>query len=130
MTGLPEWAEDVAGFDPARWWLPVVCIGRKHAHHPFEVLGIVFDHADGRGIHWGGPHIALTQAATTKPLPPPSPRPDRPALRTHTTSLPGSLNITCPACDRTPRVSRGQWSKRISEARHAALPWVDVSTLD
>ena len=49
---LPSWALGCAGFDPAGWWVPVVCTDR--GQHPMELLAVIYEHSEGRGRHYGG----------------------------------------------------------------------------
>jgi hypothetical protein len=102
---LPQWAaqlSEVSGFDPAAPWCRVICTNlEKHAP---ELLGVVFEDAE-QGRLWGGPHIHLTRQTDPEfevdmddPLRlPPGP--------------PGGVMFTCPACSRTPRLNRGDWSR-------------------
>jgi hypothetical protein len=122
---LPDWVDSLAGFDRTRWYLPIVCTDR--GKHGLTFLAIVFDSANGNGLHEAGPehmHRERIEAWGKFPEPPPS---DRPSLHPRLTARRGSFNFTCPNCRQTPRISRAEFGKAADDARRVGLSWLDVS---
>lgn len=102
---LPRWAvllAETSEFDPDGDWCRIICTDR--GKHVPELLGLVFEHPN-RGRLWSGPHIHLTRANDAEQvvdMDDPLRVPQGPA---------GAVNLTCPACSRTPRCTREQWSQ-------------------
>jgi hypothetical protein len=120
-TGLPAWAAAVDGFDPSRWWCPIVCTG--HSAHQVETLGLIFEPANEE-LHFG-PRPPGTTGAVAWHI--------RHAVSLHrveddsvdATRL--SITPVCPACDRTPLIPRDKWGHILATTRRVSPPWVDVS---
>lgn len=127
MRDVPAWVTELPGFDVSGHWCAIICTDA--GQHALEVLGLVFEHAEGRGRHYGGPGISTPrQVDADGNVYVPDVPPDAPPLRVPRSSLPGSITFDCPACDRTPRVPREKWS-RIAESLELSGVF-DVSRLD
>ncbi|WP_147381486.1 hypothetical protein [Nocardioides immobilis] len=126
MIALPEWATVVDGLDPAGAWCAIVCTDR--GHHDPEVLGVVFEHVDGRGRHWIGPHIHLTKQTDHDGNLIPGRATLPGSLRRQTATRRSSVLFTCPRCTRKPRRPR-EWWARLTEAMPLTREF-DSSQLD
>jgi len=119
---------DLAGFDEAGWWRPIVCTGR--GKHPLHFFGVIFQGPNGLawslgpmqgslddvGIHrtkiWVTDDTTEAEAEEVR------------RLRGH-----GSMNVRCPhGC--TPRIPRDAWNQMVEAVRRVEPAWADVSMYD
>lgn len=129
MTGLPDWADTVVGFDRGRWWVPIVCTGQDRGRrgHRIDVLGLIFEGDDG-ATHWspgplpdeGGVGIASTRLWIHDDT-----SPDE-AASVRSLMGRGSMYIRC-AHGCTPRIPREAWGRLVNDTRPSGVHWLDVS---
>lgn len=133
MTELPDWAANVAGFDPNGWWAAIVCTHRDDGpeRREMSLISICFEHTNGNGLHYVACPFVHLERIDPGVVDKPKRQGDRPSLeRTHTSTR-GSMNFTCPdlTCGRSPRIPRAQWGEILENARRVDAPWIDLSLL-
>lgn len=122
----PDWVDNLPGFAPTGWWVPIVCTGRHH--HAMEFLGVTYQHSETGQTHWSGgvvasethPGIAPMRVWVTENTS------DEEAATVRDLLGRGSMHIRCPqGC--TPRIPQEAFSRLIEETRRVEPTWLDVS---
>jgi len=132
MSGRPGWLDGIPGFDPERWWVPVVCTHRVKDLPLIEgdLIGVVFDDGSDE-LRWQlDPmvSISLTRGINRGPID--IARFARIGDLTRRRGNPGqSVSIACPdpRCSRVLRRTSEQWQQIFENARQAEAPAIDVS---
>lgn len=132
MTGgVVDWMEAISGFSGERWWRLIVCT--NSGAHDLQVLGLIFDHDDGR-LHWAPRTVYLNAEHTSaRVLIKGSRLDDQSRADVRARGIEGraayghgSINCACPlGCDW--RISEEHWLQLIDEARRVSPSWVDLS---
>lgn len=126
MTDLPDWYFAIHGFDPARWWHPIVCthgdISQPGSERrPPALLSICFDHVDGE-LHFAGTvHVTLGRYEVDENA---AAYPGQVASR-------GSVSLKCfeATCERNARKSRSDWNEILQATRRDSPGWIDLALL-
>lgn len=123
MSALPPWVETVAGFDKDGEWLPIVCTDRDA--HAAELLDVYFRPTGGGEMDW---QVTSQRCRLTR-IDPEWMHDEHGIVSGSRNRGRGSVEISCPACPRTPRVSRDDWWRFLDAARVSGARWADVSAL-
>lgn len=136
-TDFIAWRDSIAGFNPSRWWRPILCTHQTGEIAGSEMLGLVFEHDENGETYWAPRIKGLNEARnlTEPPLLQLTRLNEHEKLAVRQRTSPGgnsvwfgrgSLNAICPSgCE--VRIAREAWETILANTRRLSPPCIDVS---